>query len=90
MDVRINGMFNFLADFDDKNGTFADALDASQMVSTMKAALLRFFGTQDIDVVPMCRQATAGAGTSVHRRCGTSGSQALRSDRHAAGLVYYI
>ena len=42
MDVRVNGRFNFVADFDDKDGKFADYLDAGVMQRTMEAALRKF------------------------------------------------
>ena len=60
MGVNITGPFNFLADFDDKQGAFADALDAGDMELTMKAALIPFFDTEDIEVVPMQRQDRKG------------------------------
>ena len=47
----MNGRFNFVADFDDKDGTFVDSLDAGVMQRTMEAALRKFFDTEDIDVV---------------------------------------
>ena len=60
MDVRVNGRFNFVADFDDKDGKFADYLDAGVMQRTMEAALRKFFDTEDIDVVSMPRQDDKG------------------------------